>query len=139
MQTETKFKMSILGPKDNCTGLALQLFAHTMGPALDSTRRSIYFDDCVEFFVVHTPNIKRKIVAAEFEKMERYKGILMPSREDALNFTKAFPDVLLTIEINSKEDEQCKSFKAGKELSNKIDAEVLLDQLMEEWGGKKEG
>jgi len=137
MQTNTKFKMSILGPEDNCTGLALQLFAHTMGPALDSTRRSIYFNDCVEFFVTHTPNIKQKIIAAEFRKMDRCKGILMPNTEDAVNYTKAFPDVLLTIEIDSKEDEQCKSFKAGKELSNEIDAEVLLDQLMEEWGGKK--
>ena len=139
MRTNTKFKMSLLGPEDNCTGLALHLFAHTMGSALNSRRKSSRFDDCVEFFLTETPHIKRKIVAAEFRKIARYKGVHIPSTEDAVNYTKAFPDVLLTIEINSREDEQCTSFKAGKELSNEIDTEVLLDQLMEEWGGKEEG
>lgn len=138
MQTNTKFKIALIGPEDQCGALAVDLWAHMAFPLLKSTGKSLAFEDCVKFFTIKTSMAKRKILTAMFDKLGRHKGIIMPSTEDAITFTQAFPDVLWMLEVEEKKHERCHLFKSGQELSIELDPDVLVQSLMNEWDIKNE-
>ena len=104
MQTVSGVHITLLGPEDDCRDLALRLLAHTIGPTLKSKRRSFAINDCVQCFLTETSPNGRQILSAMFNDLVRYKGVVMLSTEDALNFTRSFPDLLLKVVKESNVD-----------------------------------
>ena len=133
MEDEITFSLSVMGPAKQCLQLSKKL-ASFVDPTGSYIKVSKWKSSgMVDSISLYTPTRGKKILMMDFNGLEKieYGDVPLPYQSQLLS--EQYPEVLLTIGMDSRSGAVRTNFFNGKIMTVVKDRKLLLTQLLKHW------